>query len=426
MYNAIVCKVHTRPHPNADKLLLGTAHGYQVVVGLDTADGELGVFFAADGQLSQEMCDANNLIGYTDPDTGEKKGGFFAKNRRVRAQKFRGEKSDGYWTSLDSFAWTGIDVSSLREGDQFEELNGHPVCNKYFTPATLRALKNGQKTSQKRENICFAKHVDTKQLKHEIGQIPEDSVIYITEKLHGTSGRFGYVFDEVPVPERPWWKKLLMFGIKKPEPKSEYKHLIGTRNVIMGDRTHEGYYGNEEFRWLAIEKLENNLHKGEVVYFELVGYTTTGATIMGQHHTSELKEIKKQYGDTIEYSYGQPAGTCGIYVYRITRTNEDGEAVELPWQTVKQRCGELGIKHVPDLEGPWLYSLFSSPQALLEKVESMLEGPSTLDDRHIREGVVIRVENSDTQFYKSKSFSFGVLEGYLKNSDDYVDTEEIA
>jgi hypothetical protein len=124
MYSAIVCKVNTRPHPNADRLLLGTAHGYQVVVGLDTQDGELGVFFAADGQLSEQMCEANDLIGYTDPETGERKGGFFAKNRRVRSQKFRGEKSDGYWTSLSSLSWTGANLSDLREGDQFTELNG--------------------------------------------------------------------------------------------------------------------------------------------------------------------------------------------------------------------------------------------------------------------------------------------------------------
>lgn len=421
MYNAIVCKVNTRPHPNADRLLLGTAHGYQVVVGTDTADGELGVFFAADGQLSEDMCAANDLIGYTDPDTNERKGGFFAKNRRVRAQKFRGEKSDGYWTSLSSLAWTGVDLSSLREGDQFEELNGKPVCNKYFTPATLRAMKGGTQPT-KRENPCFAKHVDTKQLKHEIGMIPVNSVIYTTEKLHGTSGRFGYVIEEKTAP-RKWWQRLLLRKRGSTTTK-EYNHLIGTRNVIMADRTHEGFYGNEEFRWKAIEKLEGNLHKGEVVYFELVGYTTTGAAIMGQHHTSELKEIKKKYGEVIEYSYGQPAGTCGMYVYRITRVNEDGVAVELPWLQVKQRCVELGVQHVPEVASPVWYTGDQTQLRLM--AEALMEGPSTLDDRHIREGIVLRIENLDTTWLKSKSFSFGVLEGYLKNSDDYVDTEEVA
>ena len=50
-YSAIVAHINTRPFPNADRLLLGTCLGNQVVVGLDTQDGELGVFFNADGQL---------------------------------------------------------------------------------------------------------------------------------------------------------------------------------------------------------------------------------------------------------------------------------------------------------------------------------------------------------------------------------------
>lgn len=422
-YNAIVCRVNTRPHPNADRIKLATAHGHQVVVGLDVPDGQLGVFFPTDGQLSEEMCSANDLIGYTDPETGEKKGGFFSANRRVRSQRFRGERSDGYWTPLSSLAFTGYDVNLLKEGDQFSELNGVPICNKYFTPATLRAMKNGQKTSLRRENKCFAKHIDTLKFQYEVDRIPANSVIYITEKLHGTSGRLGYVIDEKPVPKRPWWKKLLMVGTK-PEPKKEYTHLIGTRNVILKDADHSGYYGDETFRYRSVENLIGNLHKGEVLYYELVGYTTTGAPIMGSQSTSELKDIREKYGDLMEYSYSQPVGTCGLYVYRITQVNEDGIAVELPWQRVKERCGELGIMHVPEIATPYWYTGNVSELRLM--VEALMEGPSTIDDRHIREGVVLRVEGWKDMFLKAKSFSFGVLEGYLKSREDYVDTEEIA
>lgn len=415
-YSAVVARISTRPHPNADRLLLGTCLGYQVVVGLDTQDGELGVFFASDGQLSEEMCAANDLIGYIDPETGEKKGGFFPKNRRVRAQRFRGEKSDGYWTQLSSLSWTGVDVSRLAEGDQFTELNGVPICNKYYTPATLKAMRSGG--LQRRENHLFAKHADTAQLKHEISYIPANTVYYITEKLHGTSGRFGYVLEEKPV--RSWWRKLL----RKPKVVSEYSHLVGTRNTILKDHTQAGFYGNEEFRWNAVQKLENNLHKGEILYFELVGYTTTGAPIMGAQDTSEMKELKKRYGPQMIYKYGQVEGTCELYVYRITRVNEDGNVLELSWPQVKARCSELGIKHVPEIDGPDVY--YGEPKVLLAAAEDYMEGSSTLDESHIREGVVIRTDGADVKFYKAKSFDFGLLEGYLKQSDDYVDAEEIS
>jgi hypothetical protein len=427
-YTALVCKIHTRPHPNADRLLLGTANGYQVVVGIDTVDGQLGVFFGCDGQLSEEMCEANDLIGYTDPETHERKGGFFAKNRRVRSQKLRGEKSDGFWTSLDSLRFTGVDLSTLREGDTFTELNGVPICNKYYTPATLKAMKGQAK--QRKDNICFPKHIDTKQLKHYIDSIPEDSVFWITEKLHGTSGRFGYVPEEVEIPNG-FFRKLFRRPAKRT---TEYRNIMGTRNVVLADHKHEGFYGNEEFRWNAVEPLVGNMHKGEVFYFELVGYTTTGAPIMSTQSTTDLKDklITKLYGDKMLYKYGCPEGTCELYVYRITRNDPDGVVTELSWPQVKQRCRELGIKHVPELFGPEIHftGLFGNSKEvkLQQVVEGRMEGPSTLDSTHIREGVVLRVEmpNGETDWFKAKSFTFGILEGYLKDEEDYVDMEESA
>lgn len=419
-YEALVCRVSTRPHPNADRLQLATANGYQVIVGLDVVNGELGVFFGPDGQLSEEMAEANDLVQRTDPDTGERKGGYFAKNRRVRSQKLRGEKSDGFWTGLDSFDWTEINPLLLKEGDTFTELNGHFICNKYITPATLRAMRGGTPKT-KRENICFPKHVETAPLKHYIDQIPTDSIIYITEKVHGTSGRFGFVTEEREVPNN-FLQRLFR---RKPKLKTDYAYLLGTRNIILADHTVEGYYGNEEFRWKAMEPLFGNTFRGEVFYFELVGYTTTNATIMSPQITTEFKKDLKGYASPMVYKYGQVEGTCGLYVYRITRTNENGNIVELSWPQVKQRCNQLGINHVPELPGfPIIH--FGDSGGLMKVVESMLEGPSTLDTSHIREGVVVRVEqpNGETEFYKAKSFTFGVLEGYLKDSEDYVDLEE--
>jgi hypothetical protein len=330
-------------------------------------------------------------------------------------------------------AFTGIDPSTLKEGDQFTELNGVPVCNKFITKATINAMRS--KGVLRRENLAFHKHVDTAQLKHEIDSIPQGSVIYITEKLHGTSGRFGYVVDENELPQK-WWEKLLK---RQKKSVAEYKHLLGTRNTILADHQAEGFYGSEEFRWNAVARLEGNLHKGEVLYFELVGYTTSGQPIMSPQQVTDLKKDLKDYSSPMTYKYGQPEGTCGLYVYRITRVNEDGDAVELAWPQVKQRCSELGVDHVPDLQGAMVmcgdpvidrcppYEAFDA-EYLRWTASALEEGPSTLDSSHIREGVCIRVEQPDgsTRFLKSKSFHFGVLEGYLKNSDDYVDTEEAA
>ena len=60
--------------------------------------------------------------------------------------------------------------------------------------------------------------------------------------------------------------------------------------------------------------------------------------------------------------------------------------------------------------------------------DDFVQGNSTLDDTHIREGIVVRLEkaNGRMKCYKHKSFEFKVLEGILKQDDNYVDIEDIS
>lgn len=455
-YSAIVARIHTRPHPNADRLLLGTVCGHQVVVGTDTVDGELGVFFPADGQLSEEMVIANDLYSkaaieklYPDKVNRVLKFGFFSEKRRVRAQSFRGERSDGFWCPLSYLRWAiqgAVDQPGLlNEGDELTALNGHEVCTKYMTPATQRAQRvPGRK---QRENACFPKHDDTKQFKYVSEHIPPDAVIYITEKLHGTSGRYGRVLDDVGY-RFPRFMALVSrlrvcVGARPVATPREYRYLNGSKNVILEKTAGAGYYGTNEFRYRAIEGV--TLHKGEILYFEIVGFvqaptitSNENGTIYGakprpimdpQPIKDDLKALRKTYGDVMTYRYGLPETKCDIYVYKILHVNEDGVTTDMSWQHVKARCAQLGLKHVPELVGPISFVRETAEGSVQVRaaVETYVDGPSTLDESHIREGVVVRVESTrGIDYLKHKSWTFGVLEGYIKDTDTYVDTEEIA
>jgi hypothetical protein len=431
MYQAIVARIQTRPHPNADRLQLGTVVGHQVIVGLDTADGTLGVFFPSDGQLSALMCAANDLIGRINPDTGKHEGGFFAANRRVRAQSFRGAKSDGYWTELSALKWTGADLTILKDGDSFDSLNGQLVCEKYYTPATKRAMSQPQ--ARKKRDLVFPEHVDTKQFRYFKDAIPADAIVYVTEKLHGTSMRYGHVPEKLP---NSWWKRLLGH-----EPtRTDWKHLNGSRHVVLKDDTDPGYYGTNTFRYDVTQNIV--LHKGEILYGEIVGDVQAGQPIMTpQPVKDDVKHLRKEYGDTMRYTYGCAEGEHKMFVYRVTRINEDGIEIDLSWPQVVQRCGELGLQTVPLIATclarsannnyPWLHFNHESQTWLAASGVSALttytDYPSLLDGRHIREGVVFRIEScSGITFLKEKSFAFKVLEGIIKDSDSYVDTEETA
>lgn len=422
-YQAIIAPLtNVRAHSNADKLRLATVKGYQIVVGLENFEGEMGVFFPCDGQLSEEFATANDLIQKTDPVTGERSGGYFAKNRRVRSQRLRKEKSDGFWAPLRILEFTGVDLSTLSEGDQFDTLNGVPICNKYYTPATLRQMNSG--TNARKALTMFPKHLETLRFQYEANEwLKAGALVHFTEKLHGSSARQGYVLETTPKPKR-WYHKLLR---RDPQEISNWVFVTGTRNVVL--RTpDQGYYEDESFRLRVAATMEGNLHKGEVVYGEIVGYVNEATPVMAVQDTSSLSDVKKKYGSTMTYSYGCLRGECDFYVYRITHVNEDGVAQELSWAQVKARCSELNLKHVPELASSEFVTDDDSITKIKEAVAELEVGASTLDERHIREGVVIRVEGADgkTGFLKSKSFEFGVLEGYLKVADDYVDLEEIS
>jgi hypothetical protein len=129
------------------------------------------------------------------------------------------------------------------------------------------------------------------------------------------------------------------------------------------------------------------------------------------------KQIKKQYGDTVTYSYGCANGSFDIYVYRISYQTEDGQSIYLTWDQVQKRCKELGVKSVPE------FGVSGDMERFLEDLQMDIDRPDPIDPRHPMEGVVLRVEGSKPLFYKEKSFTFKVIEGIIKDSGA-VDLEE--
>ena len=437
-YTAIVTKLtNVRPHPNADKVQLATCHGNQVVIGLDSLEGHLGIYFPSDGQLSDEFCKANNL--YRDADLNARKnekGGMFDVNRRVRAQKFRGEISDGFWVPLHYFGFiqvSGLDV----EGFEFTEWKGVPICDKYVNPNTAKIAREnqGKKTRVSRSSAMFKEHFDTGHFGKNIHEFKKGQHIIITEKLHGTSGRIGHV---QMTRELSWLEKLATkFGLSIND--KEWTYLNGTRRVVLGESKTVNQFHDPTIRDKAMNLFKGNLRKGETVYFEIVGYESTGAAIMPSVDTTKMndKEFTKQYGKSMPYSYGCESTQSEVYVYRITFANEDGQSIDYAWDDVVKRCNELGVKTVPFMLALTLNELYEFilknggtgddrdiNEYFSKLVEGCGSGPSVLDTKHIKEGVCVRIEGGiNNKTFKYKSFEFKVLEGIVKDSG-IIDMEE--
>ena len=436
-YKAVVTKLsNVRAHSNADKVQLATCHGNQVVIGLNHSEGELGIYFPSDGQLSQGFCSANNLFRKPEMNSDPAaKPGMFDENRRVRAQRFRGEISDGFWVPMDNFDFI-VGAGLLTEGFEFDEINGIQICEKYINQATLKIAREnaGKKTKTAKTSVMFKEHFDTAHFGKHLHEFDYGQTIIITEKLHGTSGRIGHV----QVSRDLNWKEKLAkrLGVKVQE--TEWKYLNGTRRVVL-EETSGTQYHDPTIRDKAFKLFDGNLRKGETVFFEIVGYESTGASIMPKVDTTKMndKEFTKRYGKTMPFSYGCGELQSKVYVYRMTLTDEDGHTIDYAWDDVVKRCKELGVDHVPHIRTLTLNELYEQDlkqggngdirdikETFSKMVEAYGSGPSILDETHIKEGVCVRIEGGiANKTYKFKSFEFKVLEGIIKDSG-VVDAEE--
>ena len=435
-YNATIVSIkNVRAHSNADRVKLATCHGNQVVVGIETEEGTLGVYFPTDGVLSHEFCYYNNLYRKSEMNVDiEAKPGMFDENRRVRTQKFRGEISDGFWMPLECFVFIKKELNKtlcvLDEGLEFEELVGVPICQKYVNQKTVAAANQnkGKKTKAAKTSIMFKEHYDTEHLGKHLHEFKKGEIITLSEKVHGTSGRVAHVLIDRQL---NWKDKLAKaFGVRVEE--KEWGYLNGTRRVVLEETTGTQFH-DPTIREIAFNKFKGNLRKGETVYFEIVGYETTGASIMPSVDTTKLgdKEFTAKYGKVMDYSYGCAPGTCEIYVYRITTTNEEGHSMDLSWNDMKSRSNEMGVKYVPEICNISLDSFGQNmddrdlQDEFMKIVDEAAKGASILDQRHIREGVVARIDHYGIKpkVFKHKSFEFKVLEGIVKDSG-VIDAEE--
>ena len=449
---------NVRKHNNADRLLLGDCFGNTVCVSLNYTEGQLGVYFPCDGQLSEEFAKANNLLRLKDENGHSIPGGGYMDpdKRNVTAIKLRGEKSDGIFLPLHCLESFG-DITQLRAGDTIDVFNGHEICKKYIPKSNKRnfAPSGVNKRTRKRAIIAqvptFYEHKDTEQLAYNLDAFKPGDYIEITLKMHGTSQRTGNL--PVITYKRNWFDKLFNLDGK---PVSNRECISGTRRTVLHSYD-GGYYGDNEFREKYNRFFNGKLWKGETVYYEVVGFTDKGVPIMNDCNNAKTKdeEFIKQYGETTRFSYGcspegefehytdgvgtpiyggiKPGTQNDIYVYRMTMVNEDGDVVEYTPNFMRYRCEQMGVKTVPVF---WSGIIPENPASadddtitagewVKNKAEQFYDGPDPIGKTNVREGVVVRIINRPIfAAYKHKNFNFKVLEGIVKADAEAPDMEE--
>lgn len=403
-----------------DRLMKVTVFGNDVLVGKDSDENCLYLFFPAECVLSEDYLSRNNEYRHSEKNIDRSKTGFFEDSGRVKAIKFKGVISTGYLapiTSLPAEVHTvdGL-VTKLHAGDEFNVINGYALCKKY-KPARMQASGNAESRFNKKlrrfDKLVanqFRFHVSTPPLAKCMNQIhPEDRLV-ITHKWHGTSAVFSNVLIKK---ELSWRGKLAQFlGIDVVT--TAYDNLYSSRSVIKNQYINKeataGYY-NEDIWGIVNNEIKDKIEQGISLYGEIVGYLTTGKHI--------------QHG----YDYGCGENQHKFVVYRVTYTKPDGTVIEYNWDQLRAYCAKYQletVKEIPFVGADKLAKDEHWHENLLAQLQmTYLEEDCPFCHNKVpAEGIVLRVDNRDTfTAFKLKSKRF--LERETKQIDaGTVDIEE--
>lgn len=404
-YAAVVVQIKTlTPLEGCDNVVGTPLFGMQAIVGKNTQVGDIGLFFPAETQLSEQYAHHNNLFRHGNLNADEGAKGYLEDNRRVKAMKFRGHRSDALFMPLASLAFTAAQLEELKLGDTFDELNGIPVCNKYVVSThrqgAPREEKNKGKQFKRVEAKFLPENYDTDNFFRNVDKLNPDRDVVVTQKLHGTSIRIGNTVVRRKLSLRERIAQRLGVNVKT----HEYDYVFGSRRVIKDvNNPYQNHFYSTDI-WTEFGKtLEGVLPDGYILYGELLGWVAPGQPI--QKH----------------YTYCVPDGTQELYVYRVATVNEQGVICDLAWDQLREFCRDRGLKYVPelwrgklrDLEVEQFLDRRYADTGFTQAVQ--LEPQFDLPD----EGVCVRIEGVAPYILKAKSPVF------LQHESKMLDEEAV-
>lgn len=205
------------------------------------------------------------------------------------------------------------------------------ICEKYKIErkeSKANKIRGKEKYFDRVEPKSFPEHLDSDNYFRNKNAYQDNQRVIVTQKLHGTSGRFGNVrvLRKLSLLEK--FLRILGANIQD----HEYDYIAGSRRVVKDPkslREHNHYY-QDDIWGQALERIKHTIPKDTVIFAEIIGW---------------VGEAPIQKG----YTYQLPKGSFEIYIYRIATINPDGYSVDYSWDQVKAFCQMNGLKNCPTL-----------------------------------------------------------------------------
>jgi len=304
---------NVRVHSNADKLEVCDVLGYQMCIGKGQyKDGDRGVYFPADVLIPKKWAEKFNVLNFL---RGKDKD-------RVGKIKLRGEPSFGLIVPVPPDQNWELGYNAA---DYFE-------CKKYEPP--IRPDCGDAEKYDSEIDPLFDKYCDIENGRIFTDVFSEKDNVIVTEKIHGTNCRIGFV-NNIQVAGSMELRR------KKPENQDDMERSI--------------YWS--PWNLLAVQKLMNFLkreHNVVIMYGEVYG------------------------GSIQSLDYGRPKGKG--FGYKAFDLKVDGKFLD--WLEFNSICCEYEVSTVPLIyQGPFIY----------KDILQMADGKTLVQkDLHMREGVVVK------------------------------------
>ncbi len=344
-----------------DNLVEVNVFGNSCLVGKDTPEDVLYLFFAAGTQLSEGFLKANNLYRDSQLNSDINEKGFFEPNGRVKALKLRGIISTGFviplQKSIDAMEKLGpkVNEQNLKAGDEFNSIDGVEVCRKYIVAGPTPGQVKGDKVAKVNNRLVelmvpnqFRFHAETSHLSKHFESLKPEDILVITDKWHGSS----CILSKVLIAKKLTWYQKLINRLGGKIPTKEYGYIYSSGKPksnlpkgIEGEWINDGpdYYISNIWK-KAFDDFKHTLEDGISIYGELVGFTESGMAIQKNYNYGCHSQAN---GNIVTY-VGECLPEYKMVVYRITYTKPDGTVIEFSWQQIKDYCTKYGLETVKE------------------------------------------------------------------------------
>lgn len=324
-----------KPHPNADRLEICRVGGWDIVSGKGNYHvGDVVVHIPPDAMVPSQWAETWAVTPYLS----------FKKDStlgRVRAARLRGVTSFGFLVPNESNAEMGADLAD------------HYGISKYEPPPPPVGMCAGQMA---RQHPLFHTYTDIQNLRNFPDKLDYSEPVIVTEKIHGTNSRVGWV-------KKGETLEAILPGMTSFMGEQPFDKVVGTHKTQRNPEDAGVYslpfqlYGealNKLFNW-AIEAIESGTN----------GTPLNSLIVFGEIYGAGVQDL--HYGAKHEKGY------------RIFDISINGEYMNA--QALEAVCQMFNLPMVP--------VIFKGVVTFEDLVE-LAQGNTTLDDTHIREGIVVR------------------------------------